>query len=151
MKQRAGPPVEIPTECRAIIGNALVNFFRDGEHRLLALAIGKIHGHALVELTDDIRVIRAVWGDAKRKSSRAVKKQMPGSVWGAGGEHKRVENRSHHKNVFDYILYEQGPGAWTWSFRDATDDGMFARKRPFPKSHRTGGGAALCPRREGQI
>src|SRR3954466_10612412 len=56
MKERAAPPVEIPSECRAIIGRTLVKFFQDSGHRLLAIAIGKNHGHALVELQDDIRV-----------------------------------------------------------------------------------------------
>jgi REP element-mobilizing transposase RayT len=130
MSKRAGPPVEIPSDCRRQIGQALVNFFREGEHRLLALAVGEKHSHALIELVDDMRVIRDVWGDAKRISSRAVKNQMPGSVWGAGGEHKRVVDRAHHQNTFDYILYEQGPGAWTWSFRDGSDEGVWGRKRP---------------------
>ena len=42
----------------------------------------------------------------------------------------RIKDREHLKNAYDYILYDQGPEAWTWSTRDGSDDGMFARKRP---------------------
>jgi REP element-mobilizing transposase RayT len=136
MKELCGPPIEIARECRPLIGRAIVKFFRGHRDRLLALAVGKLHVHGLVELKDDMRVIRALWGDAKRHSSRAVKNQMPGTIWAAGGEHKRVTNRGHHENTFDYILYEQGPSAWTWSFRDPSDDGIFGRKRPHPRKPR---------------
>ena len=74
--------------------------------------------------------MKRIVGDAKRISSRAVKEWLPGSVWAAGGELVICETRGHLKNAVDYVLYDQGPGAWTWSYRDVTDEGMFGRKRP---------------------
>ena len=46
---------------------------------------------------------------------RAVKKWLPGSVWSAGGEFRIIETKSHLEKAVDYDLYDQGPGAWTWS------------------------------------
>ena len=57
-------------------------------------------------------------GEAKRAASRAVKHWLPGSVWAAGGEFVMCETRGHLENAVGYVLYDQGPGAWTWSFRD---------------------------------
>jgi hypothetical protein len=97
---------------------------------VLAIAVGKVHTHILVELKDDIRVVRFIIGEAKRKSSRAVKQQLPGAVWSAGCNPEPVDNRRHQCKTFEYILYEQDPGAWTWSVHDNSFDGIFNRQRP---------------------
>jgi hypothetical protein len=100
MKEHSGQRIEIPSELRPVIGTTLLQFFREKQVKLLALSVGEIHAHMQIQLIDNIVAIRRIIGHAKRESSRSVKKQMPGSVWGAGGEHKRIENRSHHENVF---------------------------------------------------
>ena len=104
--------------------------FLDEGYRVLAIAVGKMHTHGLVELPEDLQRVKAVVGEAKRKSSRAVKKELPGSVWAAGGTYKPVERAGHLESAFGYILYDQGPDAWTWSFRDRSSEGMFGRKCP---------------------
>ncbi|HSZ58001.1 MAG TPA: hypothetical protein VK797_20225 [Tepidisphaeraceae bacterium] len=74
--------------------------------------------------------IKAIVGDAKRKASRAVKRELPGTIWAAGGTYKRVKSRQHQRSAYNYILYDQGRSAWTWSFKDAAPEGCTGRKRP---------------------
>jgi hypothetical protein len=81
----------------------------------------------LVELPNNIITIRAIVGQAKRASSRAIKHRIPGSVWAAGGAFRPIKDINHQRNAYNYILYDQGPGAWTWCFRDAKPEGMFSR------------------------
>jgi hypothetical protein len=134
-QERSGREVQIPRDVRATVGRALVEFFRAAEHRLLGLAVGKVHAHGVVELPDHLARVKWIIGQAKRKSSRSVKDVLPGSVWAAGGTYKAVDDRGHLLNAYEYVLYEQGPEAWTWSFRDKTDEGMFGRQRPPGNKH----------------
>lgn len=142
----SGSEVHLPFEVRPRIGRAILAWFVGCEHRVLAVAVGKVHAHALVELPNYLPKIREIVGHAKRKSSRAVKDVLPGSIWGEGGKYKLVDSKSHQKNVFEYILYKQGPDAWTWSFKDKSDEGMFARKKPpGPKRNTSRGRAQRRP------
>jgi hypothetical protein len=125
--------VRIGQALRKTVGQALLSSLLGRHYRVLAVAVGKVHAHLLVELPESPRTVRAVVGDAKRVSSRAVKKHLPGSVWSAGGTFKIVNNDSHLRRAHDYILYEQGSESWTWSFRDGSREGIFARRRS-PKS-----------------
>jgi len=112
-----------------LIGREIVEQFISRGYRVLALAVGKVHTHALVELPESLPVVKAIVGDAKRRSSRAVRSGMPGSIWASGGTFKRVTSPSHLRSANDYILYDQGPRAWTWSFRDRSRIGLFGHKR----------------------
>jgi REP element-mobilizing transposase RayT len=129
-QQRSDDEIQIPYEIRPIVGRAIAEHLKQSNYRLLAVAVAVVHTHFLVELPDFIPKIKSIVGEAKRKSSRAVKNWLPGAVWSAGGTFKRVESRNRLRTVHDYILFEQGPGAWTWSYRDKDLKGMFRRKRP---------------------
>jgi REP element-mobilizing transposase RayT len=126
VQKRAAAPITIPRELRPIIGVALVDYLTAQSHCVLAISVSGRHAHILVELPDDMQAIRAIIGEAKRKSSRAVKCQMPGRVWAAGGDYDLVDSRSHQRNSFFYILEKQGPGAWTWSYREAVSRALEA-------------------------
>jgi REP element-mobilizing transposase RayT len=115
---------------RPKIGRAIHDWLSGGDHRILAIAVGKVHAHVVVELPNYMPKIREIVGHAKRKSSRAVKDVLPGSIWGEGGKYKLVSSKSHLKNAVEYVLYEQGHDAWTWSFRDQSNVGRFGRRRP---------------------
>lgn len=127
---RAGDEVHLPLEVRPVIGRTIVEYLTADGHRVLAVAAAKVHVHALVELPDRMTMVRQIMGHAKRHSSRAVKRVLPGSVWGEGGKFKRIADRNHQKAAFEYILYDQGADAWTWSYRDGSLEGVFGRKRP---------------------
>ena len=129
MKQKCPNKRKIPRELRPIIGRTIVQFFLDSRIPILAYSGDEIHAHFLVEVGDNLAILRKMVGDAKRKSSRAVKDQLPGTVWSAGEEPTPVDDPEHQKNSYEYILYKQGPDAWTWSFRDGSLEGMFDRKR----------------------
>ena len=126
---KSPPEVRIARSLRPVIGRAMARYFEACEHRVLVVAITKVHAHMLVELPNSIIKIREIVGEAKRAASRAVKRQMPGSIWARGGTFKPVKTRAHQRRAFGYILYEQGSGAWTWSFLDGTDGGRFRRVR----------------------
>jgi REP element-mobilizing transposase RayT len=133
MRSRCGDEVRFPKHLRPIVGRAIRDYLETHGHRVLAVAVGRVHAHVVTELPDDIRTIKQILGEAKRKSSRAVKKELPGKVWSAGAEKKPVDTKAHLGRAVDYVLYEQGEGAWTWSFRDRDEEGKFGRRKPKPK------------------
>lgn len=129
MKQSSGAEVTIPRELRPIIGQEFVKYLIKDGHRITTFAVAKIHAHGLAELPRTLRQVRLIIGEAKRASSRAVRAQLPGSIWAAGLQPTCVNSDDHMRRANDYILYEQGAGAWTWSFHDGSLDGAFNRKR----------------------
>lgn len=127
---RSRGEVTLANALRRTIGRALLANLLGRHYRVLAVAVGKVHAHVLVELPESLPIVKAIVGDAKRHSSRAIRDQLPGSVWAAGGTFKIVAHDGYLRGANDYILYDQGPGAWTWSFKDRSREGMFGRKRP---------------------
>lgn len=135
---RSSEPVEIKRELRPVVGRSIVDHFASLNHRVLSVAVGKIHAHAVVELPWARDVVKVIVGHAKRKSSRAVKDQLPGTLWAAGGTYKPVRDREHLKSAYEYVLYDQGPGAWTWSYKDGSREGRFGRRRPARRAKKPG-------------
>src|SRR5262245_774269 len=127
-RKRSGKEVHIAPELRSTVGCAILLYFRSIGARVIAMAVGKVHTHIVVEMVDDIGIVKRIIGQAKRRSSRAVKSQLPGAVWGEGGTFEPVDDRERLERSHDYVIYDQGPGAWTWSFRDNSDEGMFGRQ-----------------------
>lgn len=121
--------VEIPKSLRPVVGQAFIRAFLDQGCKILAVSVAKHHAHALAELPRDRDRVRTIVGEAKRRSSRTIRQALPGNLWASGGMFKPVLNRAHARKVFEYIVYEQESGAWTWSFRDKTLGGMFDRRR----------------------
>jgi REP element-mobilizing transposase RayT len=132
-KQTSPGEVRLTKQLRTTIGVGLVHHFQKIGYRLLAVAVTKVHAHALIELPDNILKIRSIVGTAKRISSRTVKRSIPGSVWAARGTYKPIKDADHQRNAFNYILFDQGFDAWTWSFHDATQEGQYRRPRPIAK------------------
>ncbi|MDB5329326.1 MAG: hypothetical protein JWP03_477 [Phycisphaerales bacterium] len=129
-KERARDEVHIDHEDRATIGRAFAKYLMEHGYRVLAVAVTKVHAHALIEVPHGLNEVKKIVGEAKRASSRAVEATMPGNVWSAGGKYKPVMDRAHCEKTHDYILYEQGAEAWTWSFRDRSMVGIYMRRRP---------------------
>lgn len=128
-EERARCEATIEKSLRATIGRAIIAHLLAHHYRVLAVAVGKVHTHILVELPEGLRVVKAIVGEAKRRSSRAVKHALPGNVWAAGGTFKIAATKGHLGAANNYILYDQGPLAWTWSFRDRSSEGRFGRSR----------------------
>jgi len=72
----------------------------------------------LVELPDDVAVIRKVVGQWKQAASHAVRDVMPGQVWAEGGDWEPIDSKQRLGNEFVYVTTKQGPGAAVWSFRE---------------------------------
>jgi len=121
--------VRIGRSDRAIIGREIVRYLQTEGFRTLAIAVTKVHTHLLVELPGALGEVKTIIGSAKKRSSRAMKQTLHGSIWAAGGKYKRVLESSHLENAFKYILYDQGGDAWTWSYRDGTLEGQSGRRR----------------------
>ncbi len=148
-KKISGNPVLVPYELRSVVGMAILRKLRKLDYRVLALSVGGMHAHALVELPDDILIVRHIAGQCKTVSSHAIRRSVPGRVWGAGGTYKPVDNARHHRQVFRYILDQED--AWVWSLRDGLpeeeprrledsppgvdlDDRRFVKSRSTPRS-----------------
>jgi hypothetical protein len=129
MLAHSSDEARFPRECRPIIGRALLSALREAEHEVRALAVARIHAHLLTKQCIDPALARKIIGEAKRKSSRALKNVLPGEIWSAGGSYKPVWDDQHLDRADAYILYDQGPDAWTWSNRDESDEGMFGRTK----------------------
>src|SRR5688500_2888617 len=65
---RAGAEVHIPLEARPLVGKVLVEHFRGEGYRVVCMAVTKVHAHGLVEMPDNIRAVKAIVGEGKRKS-----------------------------------------------------------------------------------
>ena len=127
-----GPEIHIDCDLRPTIGRTLLQQLERCGHEVLAVAATKAHVHLLVELPDNIVRVKGIIGEAKRHASRSVKAQLPGTIWARGGTFKRVNSYNHQRSAYEYILYDQGDGAWTWSYRDGSERGEFGRKRLDP-------------------
>ena len=129
-KQQCSSEIHIAPQLRAIIGRAIIEKLSAMGYRVIAVAVTKIHAHAVTELPDDVPLIKEIVGQAKRVSSRAVKDDLPGTIWSAGCTYERIESVDHLHAAYDYVLYKQGAGAWTWCHADADLAGVLNRKRP---------------------
>jgi REP element-mobilizing transposase RayT len=120
-KKISGDPVMVNEELRETIGMVMVNEMNRLSHRILAIAVAATHCHLLVELPDDLKEIRKIIGECKRKASVAVRKHLPGRVWAHDGKYGKVDTVEHHRNTFNYILNQEG--AWVWSYKKEGGEG----------------------------
>ncbi|MHB1156080.1 MAG: hypothetical protein ACYC26_04495 [Phycisphaerales bacterium] len=116
-KSRCGEGITLPAHPRSIVGQAIIQHLTEEDYPLLAVSVDDRHAHFVVQLPDDPPTMRTIVGHAKRKSSRAIKAEMPGEVWASGGDFDPVDDPEHLRNAVHYVLYKQGPGAWAWSYK----------------------------------
>ncbi len=91
-QKRNGGEIELPAALRGTVGQAMLAYLREAGIRVLAVAVRARHVHLLAELPDTMPLMRVIIGHAKRKSSRAIKAQLPGKVWAPGGDFEPVED-----------------------------------------------------------
>jgi REP element-mobilizing transposase RayT len=132
----SGDVIEVARELRAVVGRAIVATLLEMNLRVLGAAVADRHSHFVVELPAELGGVKRIVGEAKRKSSRSVKQWLPGRVWSAGGTYKLVKDRGHLLNALDYVLFDQGEDAWTWSYRDGDFQGRVGRKKIGRKNRR---------------
>jgi REP element-mobilizing transposase RayT len=81
---------------------------------VLIVSVSARHAHILAHLPVQLREFNRIIGMCKNRSSRALKRELPGQVWARGDKHKLIRNRAHRKNVYLYLRDDQGPGAVAW-------------------------------------
>ena len=90
-------------------------------HRVLVVSVNPSHLHALVELPDCVPAIKKVCGWCKyfgTRAARAICESLKSrEIWAGGGTNEPVNDRSHLRNAYHYILTKQGEDAWTWSYQ----------------------------------
>jgi hypothetical protein len=137
VKKRAMDTVQIKWGMRARIGLELLKQFLKRGYRVLCISVSRLHIHLLVELPIDEKETKRIVGLCKGAASHAVRDVMPGCVFAEGASYELILNPDHHGNVYDYILYKQGKGAFSWCFRDTALQLIPARKRPASTRTRT--------------
>jgi hypothetical protein len=108
----------------------LLKQFQKRAFRVLVISVSRLHIHLLVELPIDEKETKRIVGLCKGAASHAVRDVMPGCIFAEGASYELILDAEHHENVYDYILYKQGKGAFTWSFKDADLKLVPGRKRP---------------------
>jgi hypothetical protein len=128
-EERAGAEVVFEQDVRPVIGRAIIASLHAMTYRPTCIAVGKVHAHFLVHLPNDYGLVKRVVGKAKHDASCAASSVLQGAVWAEGGTFKLIDNDAHLTNACDYILFDQGPRAWTWSEQDSSEEGTYGRKR----------------------
>ena len=116
-KRNCPKPVDFSHNLRERIVVAFRDTLREQGFRVLVVSCSETHLHALAELPRSRSETKGIVGEAKRIASRSVKREMPGSVWSAGGTFKPCNSRSHQRRAFKYIRDRQEEGAFVWHFR----------------------------------
>ena len=127
----SGEPVIIPDESREIIGVEIRDELVRKSHRILVISVAATHCHVLVEMPDDKKEIRRIFGECKRKASVAVRKELPGRVWAHDGKYESVDTPEHQQNTYNYIWNKQDD-AWIWSFKDGVKTTFKENKEQAP-------------------
>jgi hypothetical protein len=113
--QNDAPAIEIVKALRPVIGRSIVQTLQEMNLQVVAVAVSHKHAHALAQMPVGEKVQNRIRGECKRISSRAVKAQLPGKVWGDGGKLKEVKTKWHLHKAARYIVLEQERGTWTWN------------------------------------
>ncbi|MEM9415587.1 MAG: hypothetical protein AAGA29_08950 [Planctomycetota bacterium] len=116
-QQRSSTAVHIPHALHATVGKAILGKANKLQHRSAALSVGPTHAHLLIELPADYEAAKRITGQLKQAASHAVRDTLPGKVWAAGGKPIEVNDASHHRRVYVYILRHHTEGDWTWSIK----------------------------------
>src|SRR5439155_5140639 len=90
--KRAGKPISFTLELRIIILREFVLKMRKLGYDIIAAAIVKRHLHALTPLPNEYEKMKREVGKCKQKASHAVRTLLPGSIWAAGAEFKRIKD-----------------------------------------------------------
>ncbi len=111
---RSATAVRIAADLRRTIADTFAAALVNSGWRVRVVSLTDAHLHALAKLPADKALTKQIVGDAKRISSRSVKRELPGSIWSEGGSFEPVWDYMHNENVFSYILDHRNEGAYIW-------------------------------------
>ncbi|MDZ4688882.1 MAG: hypothetical protein SH850_27720 [Planctomycetaceae bacterium] len=108
------PATIIPSALRPVIGEAVRERLEQESGRVLVVACGGQHVHVQVQLPDGDA--RHPAGLAKRHATFVAHANgFEGKLWALKPKIVRIKDRTHQKNVYQYILDHAKEGAWVWS------------------------------------
>jgi len=109
-QRHTGAPTLIPAGLRGVVGQKIVDHLLKLEHQAIAISVGGMHAHLLVELQTDHDKARHDITRCKQAAALAVRGRINGKLWAKNMGQKRVNDRSHQINVYRYILKHRGRG-----------------------------------------
>jgi hypothetical protein len=105
------PPVILPPDLRAVIGEALYEKLSRLGAWMLCVAVAGQHVHGLVKLPRD--TARAWLGMAKKHATFVLRERgWQGKLWGVRSKAAPIRDRAHQVNTYHYILRHAAEGAW---------------------------------------
>ena len=116
-KKISGDKVTISRELRETIGIEIRDELAKKLCTLLVISVSATHCHLQAEFPDDLKAIRRIMGECKRKASVGVREKMPGRIWAHDGKYELIDTQEYQTNVYNYIWTKQ-EDAWIWSFKD---------------------------------
>jgi hypothetical protein len=113
-EDRSPKPIDLPRALRLRVAAAIAGALMKGGHRVLVVSCADRHAHIVSELPVDLRAFNKAIGDAKARSSLAIRRWLPGRVWAHDDKHDMLDTRSYQLNAFRYVRNKQGPKAAVW-------------------------------------
>jgi hypothetical protein len=113
-RERCPEPVAIPRDLRLKVATKIAEVLLRLGHRVLVVSCADRHGHVVAELPIDEREFNRVVGTAKCQSSSAIRKALPGRVWGRDDKHDMLKDRPYQINAVKYVRDKQGRQAAVW-------------------------------------
>ena len=111
-KSIAPPPLDLPSDLRSTIAEALGEKFIETGHPARIIAVAARHAHALIRAEDDDA--KPIAGRAKQAASHAVRRSLPGTIWSQGCHVVRVCDEAHFHAIVAYIAEHEREGAAVW-------------------------------------
>jgi hypothetical protein len=120
-QQRSDGPISFDGHWRIVVLKEFVMKMQSLDHRIIAAAIGERHLHALCHLPSNYTDVKKEVGKCKQAASYRIRAKIPGSIWAAGLQNKRIRDKQHLHSTYDYVRFKQDPGAVVWSHRPDED------------------------------
>jgi len=105
-------PVHIPRGRREAVGRKVRDHFEKLGHRVLAVSVGGMHIHAVVELPVDRKAAQHEVGRVKQAVSLLLGEAVTATRSGL----KPIRDKQHLTNAVNYVVDHLDEGAWVWSF-----------------------------------
>jgi hypothetical protein len=98
-------------QCRTLVGS-MAKKFMEMEIPVAIIAAAATHCHVLIKVGDEDA--KPIMGRAKQAGSHALRRQLPGRIWGQSSEVVRVCGFLHFASVFWYVKEHSDQGAALW-------------------------------------
>jgi len=110
-------PVHLTRPQRRLAVEAIVEKVQELELEVLVASVDAVHYHLLGRFADG--EVRTPVGRAKKHTWHLlVERGFTGKSWARGCHVRRIADRSHQLNAYQYICEHVEKGAYVWTFKD---------------------------------